>query len=77
MLQYKTNPLHSSNDKQATIVRVVEARRKLTCQQLALQTIHQLQSRFAPKDTDLKDCIDLLIDKEFLERMDGDLGYLA
>jgi len=50
----------------------------MTYQQLALETVRQLQARFAPKDTDLKSCVDLLIDKEFLERLDdGSLGYLA
>lgn len=78
MLEYKTALLGFNNGEQATIVRVMKSRRKLTYQQLALETICQLQTRFAPKDTDLKSCVDLLIDKEFLERMDnGDLEYLA
>ncbi len=59
-------------------MRIMKSRRKMTYQQLALETVRQLQARFAPKDTDLKSCVDLLIDKEFLERLDdGSLGYLA
>ena len=47
-------------------------------QQLTIETINQLKSRFVPKVTDIKRCVDLLIDKEFLERMnDGSIGYLA
>ena len=64
--------------KQATIVRIMKSRRKMTYQMLAIEVIRQLQARFAPKDPDIKRCVDLLIDKEFLERLDGGfLGYLA
>lgn len=63
---------------QATIVRIMKSRRNMTYQILALEIVRQLQARFAPKDPDIKRCIDLLIDKEFLERLDdGSLGYLA
>jgi hypothetical protein len=56
----------------------MKSRRKLSYQELVLETFSQLQARFVPKDTDLKSCVDLLIDKEFLERLDnGSLGYLA
>jgi cullin 1 len=56
----------------------MKSRRKLTYQLLALEVVRQLQARFAPKDPDIKGCVDLLIDKEFLERLDdGSLGYLA
>jgi cullin 1 len=56
----------------------MKSRKNLTYQQLALETVHQLQARFIPKDTDLRSCVDLLINKEFLERVDdGSLEYLA
>jgi cullin 1 len=56
----------------------MKSRRKLTYQRLAIETFSQLQARFTPKDTDVKSCVDLLVDKEFLERLDdGSFGYLA
>lgn len=56
----------------------MKSRRKMTYQQLPLEVIRQLQERFAPKDADIKGCVDLLIDKEYLERLDdGSFGYLA
>jgi len=50
----------------------------MTYQLLALEVVRQLQAWFAPKDPDIKRCVDLLIEKEFLKRLDeGSLGYLA
>lgn len=59
-------------------MRIMKSRKKMAYQLLALEVVRQLQARFAPKDLDIKRCVDLLIDKEFLERLDdGSLGYLA
>ncbi|KAK6495673.1 hypothetical protein TWF481_002721 [Arthrobotrys musiformis] len=45
---------------------------------LISETISQIRSRFIPNIPDIKRCIDSLLEKEYLERLDGDrLGYLA
>lgn len=45
---------------------------------LITECITQIRSRFVPKVGDIKKCIEILLDKEYLERLeDDDLGYLA
>ena len=56
----------------------MKSRKKMKHVQLVQETIQQIKGRFAPQIPDIKKCIDILLDKEYLERFEGDeLGYLA
>lgn len=64
---------------QSAIVRIMKARKKMKHSQLVSETISQIKNRFSPKVGDIKKCIEILLDKEYLERLpeDDELGYLA
>ncbi|KAK7956082.1 Cullin 1 [Apiospora aurea] len=63
---------------QSAIVRIMKARKKMKYNVLVGETISQIKGRFVPKVGDIKKCIEILLDKEYLERLDDDeLGYLA
>lgn len=56
----------------------MKARKQMKHAQLVGETISQIKGRFVPKVSDIKKCIEILLDKEYLERLEGDdLGYLA
>ncbi|KAF5371252.1 hypothetical protein D9758_004235 [Tetrapyrgos nigripes] len=62
---------------QATIVRIMKARKTMKNQALIQEVITQISHRFTPKIPDIKKAVETLLEKEYIERVDGQKDTFA
>lgn len=65
---------------QAAAVRVLKAKKTIKHSELVTEVVEQIKSRFAIEVSEIKKVFEILIDKEYMERVEGERGmyrYLA
>lgn len=56
----------------------MKSRKRMKHVQLVQEVIQQVKARFPPRVPDIKKNIEALMEKEYIERLDGDdLSYIA
>ena len=56
------------------VFRIMKTRKTLTNQALIQEAISQISQRFIPKIRDIKKAIEILIEQEYIERVEGQRG---
>ena len=59
------------------LCRIMKARKTMSNQALIQEVISQISTRFMPKIPDIKKAIDVLLEKEYMERVDGTKNMFA
>jgi cullin 1 len=62
---------------QATIVRIMKARKTMKSEALIQEVTLQISQRFAPKIPDIKKAIETLLEKEYMEHVDDSRDTFA